>query len=127
MEVEFTARQVKISKALRTQAEEGMERIARILGKTAHASVTFGAQRHLQIVELTVQARLQTIAATGKAAGFPDQGATRPTRAGSRRGQAGTSEAARLDRGALVSVPGHGGGAAHPEERGGHCSAADDD
>src|SRR5580692_2489800 len=67
MDVEFTARQVKISKALRTQAEEGMERIARILGKTARASVTFGAQRHLQIVELTVQARLQTIAATGKA------------------------------------------------------------
>jgi putative sigma-54 modulation protein len=67
MEVEFTARQVKISKALRTQAEEGMERIARILGKTARASITFGAQRHLQIVELTVQARLQTIAATGKA------------------------------------------------------------
>ncbi len=68
MEVEFTARQVKISKALRTQAEEGMERIARILGKSARASVTFGAQRHLQIVELTVQARTQTIAATGKGA-----------------------------------------------------------
>ena len=67
MEVEFTARQVKISKALRAQAEEGMERIARILGKTARASLTFGAQRHLQIVELTVQLRLQTIAATGKA------------------------------------------------------------
>ena len=58
---------MKISKALRTQAEEGMENIARILGKTARASITFGAQRHLQIVELTVQARLQTIAATGKA------------------------------------------------------------
>jgi putative sigma-54 modulation protein len=67
MEVEFTARQVKISKALRTQAEEGMERIGRILGKGAHASITFGAQRHVQIVELTVQARLQKIAATGKA------------------------------------------------------------
>ncbi|HVU44744.1 MAG TPA: HPF/RaiA family ribosome-associated protein [Terracidiphilus sp.] len=67
MEVEFTARQVKISRALRTQAEEGMERIGRILGKSAHASITFGAQRHLQIVELTVQARLQKIAATGKA------------------------------------------------------------
>ena len=67
MEVEFTARQVKISKALRTQAVEGMERIALILGKTARASITFGAQRHVQIVELTVQARLQTIAATGKA------------------------------------------------------------
>jgi putative sigma-54 modulation protein len=67
MEVEFTARQVKVSKALRTQAEEGMERIARILGKTARASLTFGAQRHIQIVELTVQVRLQTFAATGKA------------------------------------------------------------
>jgi putative sigma-54 modulation protein len=65
--VEFTARQVKISKALRAQAEEGMERIARIMGKTAHASITFGAQRHVQIVELTVQARMQKIAATGKA------------------------------------------------------------
>jgi putative sigma-54 modulation protein len=67
MEVEFTARQVKISKALRTQAEEGMEHITRILGKSARASITFSAQRHVQIVELTVQARLQTIAATGKA------------------------------------------------------------
>jgi putative sigma-54 modulation protein len=67
MEVEFTARQGKITRALRTQAEEGMERIARILGKGAHASVTFSVQRHLQIVELTVMARLQKIAATGKA------------------------------------------------------------
>src|ERR1017187_4312939 len=67
MEVEFTARQVKISKALRTLAEEGMERIARILGKSARASITFGSQRHVQIAELTGQARLQTIAATGKA------------------------------------------------------------
>ena len=67
MEVEFTARQVKISKTLRAQAVEGLERIARILGKNARASITFGAQRHLQIVELTVQLRLQTIVATGKA------------------------------------------------------------
>jgi putative sigma-54 modulation protein len=67
MEVEFTARQVKISKALRAHAEEGMVRIGRILGKTANASITFSAQRHLQIVELTVQGRAQKIAATGKA------------------------------------------------------------
>jgi putative sigma-54 modulation protein len=66
MEVEFTARQVKISKALRTHAEEGMERIGRLLGKSAHASITCSAQRHVQIVELTVQGRAQTIAATGK-------------------------------------------------------------
>ena len=67
MEVEFTARQVKISKALRTHAEEGMDRIGRILGKSAHASITFSVQRHVQIVELTVQGRAQKIAATGKA------------------------------------------------------------
>ncbi len=67
MEVEFTARQVSIPKSLRSQAEEGLERIARILGKTARASVTFRAQRHLQIAELTVKARVQTIEAEGKA------------------------------------------------------------
>jgi putative sigma-54 modulation protein len=67
MEVEFTARQGKISKALRTQAEDGLEGITRILGKSLRASVTIGAQRHVQIVELTLQARHQTIVATGKA------------------------------------------------------------
>ncbi|MGD0800237.1 MAG: HPF/RaiA family ribosome-associated protein [Terracidiphilus sp.] len=67
MEVEYTARQVKISKALRAQAEEGMERIARILGKSARASIVFGAQKRLQFAEVTIQARLQTIVGTGKA------------------------------------------------------------
>lgn len=67
MEVELTARQVKISKALRTQAELGMDRIARILGKTTSASIMFRMQRHLQIAELTIKARLQTIVAAGEA------------------------------------------------------------
>jgi putative sigma-54 modulation protein len=67
MEVEFTARGVKISKALRAQAEEGMERIGRILGRAAHGTVTFNEQRRMHIVELTVQARTQKLAATGKA------------------------------------------------------------
>jgi putative sigma-54 modulation protein len=66
MEVEFTARKVRISKVLRVQAEEGMERIARMLGKTASASVTFSAQKHIQIAEVTIKARQQSIAATGK-------------------------------------------------------------
>src|SRR6266700_732464 len=67
MEVELTARQVKIPKALRAQVEEGMNRIARILGRTTTASITFRTQRHLQIAELTVKARLQTIVAAGEA------------------------------------------------------------
>lgn len=67
MEVELTARQVRIPKALRSQVEEGMQRIARILGRTTTASITFRTQRHLQIAELTVKARMQTIAACGEA------------------------------------------------------------
>jgi putative sigma-54 modulation protein len=62
----LTARQVKVSKALRAQAEEGMDRIARILGRTTTASVIFRVQRHLQIAELTIKARLQTIVAAGQ-------------------------------------------------------------
>jgi putative sigma-54 modulation protein len=67
MEVELTARQGKISKVLQAQAEEGMDRIARILGKTVRVSIKMSAQRHLQIAELSVHVRLQTIVATGKA------------------------------------------------------------
>jgi putative sigma-54 modulation protein len=66
MDLALTARKGKISKSLRTQAEEGMERIGRVLGRTARASIIFSAQRHLHLVELTVQARTQKIAATGK-------------------------------------------------------------
>ena len=44
-----------------------MERIARILGKSARASIVFSAQKRLQFAEVTIQARLQTIAAAGKA------------------------------------------------------------
>ena len=66
MQVAITARKGKISKALHTQAEEGMERIGRILGRTARASVTFSTQRHVHIVELTIMSRAQKFAATGK-------------------------------------------------------------
>jgi len=67
MEVELTARQVRIPKALRQQAEDGMDRIARLLGKTTSAAITFRVQRHLHIAELTVTARMHTFAARGQA------------------------------------------------------------
>ena len=68
MAVELTARPVRISKALREQAESGMERVARLMGRTTSASVTFRVERHLQIAELTISARHHTIAAAGQAA-----------------------------------------------------------
>lgn len=67
MDMEFTSRQGKITKALRKQAEEGMERIGRILGRSMRASVTFDAERHLHTVELTLKGRVQQFAAEGKA------------------------------------------------------------
>lgn len=67
MDMEFTSRQGKITKALRKQAEEGMERISRILGRAMRASVIFDAERHLHRVELTVKGRAQQFAAEGKA------------------------------------------------------------
>ena len=67
MDVAMTARKCRISKVLREQAEEGLERMGRILGRTARASVTFSTERHVHIVELAVQARHQRFAATGKA------------------------------------------------------------
>jgi putative sigma-54 modulation protein len=66
MQLALTARKGKISKTLREQAEEGMEHIGRIMGRTARGSITFSAQRHVQIVELTIQSRSQKIAAAGK-------------------------------------------------------------
>jgi putative sigma-54 modulation protein len=68
MEVEFTARQVKIPKLLKTNAEEGIERIALVLGKITSAALTFRSERHLQIVEISLQSRHHSIVARGESA-----------------------------------------------------------
>jgi putative sigma-54 modulation protein len=67
MDMEFTSRQGKISKALRQKTEQGMERIARILGRTVRGSIVFDAERHLHRVEITVKGRAHQFAAEGKA------------------------------------------------------------
>jgi len=66
MEVEFTARQVKISKVMKDGATEGIERIALVLGKITSAKFTFWAERHLQIVEVALQSRHHSIVAKGE-------------------------------------------------------------
>jgi putative sigma-54 modulation protein len=67
MDVEFTARQVKVSTAMKDGATEGIERIAQVLGKLTAAKLTFWAERHLQIVEITLQTRLHGIVSKGEA------------------------------------------------------------
>ena len=68
MEVEFTARQVKISKALKDDASVGVDRIELVLGKISSATMTFRAERHLQVVELALQTRHHSIVAHGESA-----------------------------------------------------------
>jgi len=67
MEVEFTARQVKISKGMKDGATEGIERIALVLGTVTAAKLTFWAERHLQIVEIALQIRHHGIVSKGEA------------------------------------------------------------
>jgi putative sigma-54 modulation protein len=57
MPVECTGRQVAITKPLRTLAEAGIERIARILGKITSAHVVLTAEKYRQIAEVTVKTR----------------------------------------------------------------------
>jgi putative sigma-54 modulation protein len=67
MEVEFTARQVKVSKGLKTDAQDGIGRIEAVLGNITAAALTFRAERHLQIVEVILQTRNHRIVAHGEA------------------------------------------------------------
>jgi len=68
MTVEFTARQVKVSKVMKDGATEVIERIAVVLGKLTAAALVFRAERHLQIVEITLQSRNHSIVAKGESA-----------------------------------------------------------
>lgn len=61
MEIEYTGRQVTITKSLRALAEEGIGRIAKILGKATSAHVILAAEKYRQSAEVTVKTRLQTI------------------------------------------------------------------
>jgi putative sigma-54 modulation protein len=57
MPVECTGRQVVITKPLRTLAEEGIERITKILGKITGAHVILTAEKYRQIAEVTIKTR----------------------------------------------------------------------
>src|SRR3984885_684730 len=63
MPVECTGRQVAITQPLRTLAEEGIERIARVLGKISSAHVILTAEKYRQIAEVNVKTRACTLVA----------------------------------------------------------------
>ncbi len=57
MQVEYTGRQVVITTALRQLAEEGLARIAKVVGNACSAHVVLTAEKYRQIAEITVQCR----------------------------------------------------------------------
>jgi putative sigma-54 modulation protein len=66
MKVEYTARQVKLTKSMQNHADEALERIGRILGKTARAEVTLFVERREHVAEIRLKLRQQTLVATGR-------------------------------------------------------------
>jgi putative sigma-54 modulation protein len=66
MQVEYTGRQVTVTRTLRTIAEESIERIVKILGKTTGAHVVLTAEKYRQMAEVTIKTRLHSIVATSE-------------------------------------------------------------
>jgi putative sigma-54 modulation protein len=66
MQVEYTGRQVTVTRTLRTIAEESIERIVKILGKTTGAHVILTAEKYRQMAEVTISTRLHNIVGTSE-------------------------------------------------------------
>jgi putative sigma-54 modulation protein len=63
MDVEYTGRQTTITKKLKSQAEEGVEAIAKIVGNSGSVHVILSTDKYRQIAEVTVQTRHQKMVA----------------------------------------------------------------
>jgi putative sigma-54 modulation protein len=61
MLIEYTGRQVVVTKSHRLLGDEGVERIRKILGKTTKVHIVLTAEKYRQIAEVTVKTRLQTM------------------------------------------------------------------
>lgn len=61
MQIEYTGRQVTITRAFRNQAEAGIERIVKILGRVTSAHVILSATKYRQRAEVTIKTRLSKI------------------------------------------------------------------
>ncbi len=67
MQVEFTGRQVTITKKLRAQAEHELERLERILGKSASVHIILTSEKNRQIAEVTATTKQANIVAKSEA------------------------------------------------------------
>jgi putative sigma-54 modulation protein len=68
MQVECTGRQTTITKALRALIDEGTERIARVIGRSASAKVILTVERNRYIAEVNVKTRASNLVALAESA-----------------------------------------------------------
>ena len=61
MQIDYTGRQVTVTRALRAQTEAGIERIEKILGKLTSVHVILSATKYRQTAEVTIKTRLTKI------------------------------------------------------------------
>ncbi len=61
MQVEYTGRQVTVSRTLRTLAEESVERIAKLFPRITSVHVVLSAEKYRHTAEVTIKTRLQDI------------------------------------------------------------------
>ena len=57
MDSELTGRKVRVTKDLRSMADEGLARIEKFVGRGASAHIVFSSQKHAATAEVTVNAR----------------------------------------------------------------------
>jgi len=61
MQIEYTGRQITITRSLHAIGDEGIGRIGKILGKVTTAHVVLTAEKYRQTAEVTIKTRLQSI------------------------------------------------------------------
>jgi putative sigma-54 modulation protein len=67
MNVEYTGRQTTITKKLKLQAEAGLERISKIVGRTANVHVILTTDKYRHCADVTVQTRRQKLVSSCEA------------------------------------------------------------
>jgi putative sigma-54 modulation protein len=61
MQTEYTGRQMNVTQKLRTQAALGLERIERVVGRSAKAHIILTTEKYRQMAEVTVNTRKHDI------------------------------------------------------------------
>ncbi len=67
MDIEYTGRHTVITKKLKTQSEAGLDRIAKLVGRTASAHIFLTTDKYRRCAEVTLKTRGQSLVANCEA------------------------------------------------------------